>query len=633
MKKLSLKKVDFRHPETVAHANVYSCKIYDQEIKMPKPSWGTLLVAITEWFITQKNPHLASLESKSLSGSSVFFMPEKHPTRSSQLLSNGKWICKDYPPPTIVKIIENLCIHCAADVYRVTITYEEDNKPMENKPIKDKKKTSAKPRGVDLMGNVVYPKEKKEQKRQPKKEKPMKPVKVTSNADSEHKQNIVDFKNTEMVAQTIVVSCKIHGQELSLKRPSWPSLLIAITEWLITKNNPQLASLESTSLTGGSMFFMQEKHQTRSSQQLTNGKWICTNFMPPVIVKIIGNLCAHCGVDLKEVIITYENITVEKDSNLHKKHDHKKTRKTHNIKISSSIESPKVTRFQPIMDILRLDYPDGFRFDYSYMHSLSSKVDVPLDDRHITLLKKQLYQRGDSFYFLSDVVANTETRKKMAEYSTEMLKKYGYFEISVLYSRFASSLNLKCVRNLEDFQTFYTQKISPETHIVSVPKTGEQIVCQNKENVYTIFDTIAQHIVSAIVLEDSRSISEDSLQKKLPAFSKELLAHIIQNIKGSPLTRCIVNGKISYKAQAKNSLPDDFSDILAKTLQTFDLLGLPATEEALHTALSQALGVHFKEHFGIANQKQYKRLIATSYKAEPPRKWEKNVFEKVTSSK
>jgi len=773
----NLRIVDFKYPEEVLQTKLNSCTINGQEIGVKEQSWSDLLIAITEWFIAQNNPQLASLDSMPFYRNKLFYLPDDHRTHSLHQLSNGKRIRIDYTPSVLVKIIGNLCQHCGVDLANVVITYEIDEYL---KPTKVKNQASPKPRGVDLMGNTVYHKEEKKQTKRHKTEKPTKPAKEVSVVDSEHKMSIVDFNHPEETEQAFPLSCKIKGQEIGLKRQSWSNLLVELTNWFISQNNAQIKTLESSPLYGQKVFFMQEKHKTMPSQQVSNGLWIMNNYTPPALIKVVKKLCLYCGVALDDVVITYTEKTGHKkerkpvkpakvdkvkdrvnntkivDFNHPEKaeqtgpvfckikgqeigikknswssllveitewfiakgnpqiatldsqplfgskvffmNEENKDRRTHQLTNGkwiliyqptptivriigllcvrcgvdladvvitcedskelknrrkagnpdamaldgikgrkrtpkpvkpAIVETPKTTRFQPVLDILCLDYADGFRFDYSYVHSLSKKANMQLDDKQTAHLKKLLYQRGDNYYFLPDAVADTETRKKMAEYSSELLKKYGYFELSVLYSKFASSLNLKCVRNLEDFQTFYTQKINPDAHIVAVPKTGEQIVCKSKENVPIIFEKVAQSITSAILTEESGTISEDSLQKKFPAFSKELLGHIIASIKGNPLQRCIVNSKVYYKSQAKNSLPADFSDILAKTLYTFDQLGLPASEEALHTALSQALGVNFKGHFGIARQKHYKRIITTSYKADPPRKWKNGVFEKM----
>jgi len=90
-----------------------------------------------------------------------------------------------------------------------------------------------------------------------------------------------------------------------MRKQNWAQLLIAITEWFIAQDNPHLASLEGKSLSGGLMFFMKKEHEYLTSRELSNGKWICTNYNSQTLVKIIFNLCNHCRVDKKSVIITY----------------------------------------------------------------------------------------------------------------------------------------------------------------------------------------------------------------------------------------------------------------------------------------------------------------------------------------
>jgi len=121
----------------------------------------------------------------------------------------------------------------------------------------------------------------------------------------EKASNRVDFDHPELCANTYPISCIISGQEIGIERQSWAQLLIAITEWFIAQNNPYLASLDRTPLYGGLMFFMKVKHKRLTSYELSNSMWICTNYDSQTLVKIIGNLCRHCKVDLRQVNIMY----------------------------------------------------------------------------------------------------------------------------------------------------------------------------------------------------------------------------------------------------------------------------------------------------------------------------------------
>lgn len=115
--------VDFNRPEACAQTRPLTCTIKGQVVKLSKLNWSHLLVAITEMFIAENNPNLASLEHEPIYGSKVFFMPEKVDFGTCALLSNGKWLYTNYNPQTVVTIIGNLCRHCGIDINDVSITY------------------------------------------------------------------------------------------------------------------------------------------------------------------------------------------------------------------------------------------------------------------------------------------------------------------------------------------------------------------------------------------------------------------------------------------------------------------------------------------------------------------------------
>ena len=119
--------VDFDHPERCARTQPISCTIDGQVVIPNEPNWSQLLVAITERLLAENNPHLAELEKMPLYGSKVFFSPCKADIGTSALLSNGKWICTNYNPQTMVVIIGKLCRYCDIGLEGVSISYVSKN--------------------------------------------------------------------------------------------------------------------------------------------------------------------------------------------------------------------------------------------------------------------------------------------------------------------------------------------------------------------------------------------------------------------------------------------------------------------------------------------------------------------------
>ncbi len=116
----------------------------------------------------------------------------------------------------------------------------------------------------------------------------------------------VDFNCPELCAKTRPLTCTIKGQPVVPRKNNWSYLLVAITEQFIADGNTHLESLNSKPIYGSKIFFLETKNKYGICHLLSNGKWIFTNYNPQTIVTIIMNLCQHCGVDLDDVIITYE---------------------------------------------------------------------------------------------------------------------------------------------------------------------------------------------------------------------------------------------------------------------------------------------------------------------------------------
>ena len=116
----------------------------------------------------------------------------------------------------------------------------------------------------------------------------------------------VDFTHPELYVLTCPLTCTIKGQAIFPSKQNWPELLVAITEWFLAEGNPNLASIGGKPLYGSNRFFLPTKTDIGTCSLLSNGKWIYINNNSPAVVTTIRNLCLHCGVDLGDVVITYE---------------------------------------------------------------------------------------------------------------------------------------------------------------------------------------------------------------------------------------------------------------------------------------------------------------------------------------
>jgi hypothetical protein len=281
---------------------------------------------------------------------------------------------------------------------------------------------------------------------------------------------------------------------------------------------------------------------------------------------------------------------------------------------------------ESILAVLRADYENGFRFENTALRLLSSKAGVEIDELLQSVLKQQMFHRADDVYFLFDLVADEDTRKAIVGFANALLYEYGCFEISEFYAMYADKLNTKCIVGAEDFERFYSQICSSDVRCVAAPYKWNRIARRRNSNVWGQFETIAKKIIAVTNEEFGGVASENDLHSKFCAFSTDLLAKIIKHRAGNDIFRVEINGVVCYQTLDAFGLPDDFSDTLSNILNQFDGLYLTPNDEALHTALSLALGVNFKEEYNIPDQETYRRLVAVHYKAAPPREWKGGVF-------
>lgn len=171
---------------------------------------------------------------------------------------------------------------------------------------------------------------------------------------------VVDFTRPELCAQTRPVSCLINGRAVVPDKQNWSRLLVAITERFIEENNPNLNELDKKSLYGNRPFFMPYKADVGNCSKLSNGKWIYTNYNPQAIVKIIGNLCRHCGVSLSDVVIR----CMPKNAHLEYSPETFADRAKKDLLVNNSSNIVVEPAFaQMITEIMSTHFPNGFRID------------------------------------------------------------------------------------------------------------------------------------------------------------------------------------------------------------------------------------------------------------------------------
>lgn len=281
-----------------------------------------------------------------------------------------------------------------------------------------------------------------------------------------------------------------------------------------------------------------------------------------------------------------------------------------------------------IRDVLRSKYSGGFRFEATSISLLASASGVQIDARIQEKLKSSMFGRKDGVFFLPDQIADEETQIDLLTTTDRYLQEYGCFETSEIYQKFEKRLAPVCIKTAENFEDFYLWVTRDNVRCVAVPQIRSRIVRYSGGNAWAAFGKVAKKIV-IFINEKYGSCTEDELQKEFSAFSKYLLSKIVRHCASDELLRVEINDTICYQSFVALGLPEDFPEILSATLERLDEIGLPVSQETLHTALSLELGVNFKSEFSLPDWDTYRCLISTYYKGQPHRKWKNNIFMEV----
>lgn len=293
------------------------------------------------------------------------------------------------------------------------------------------------------------------------------------------------------------------------------------------------------------------------------------------------------------------------------------------------VSSPSVP--EAVVEVLKKNYASGFRFDTTYINLLSNASCAEVDARIQAALKRIMFRRDDGIYFLLDIVADATTRKSIIDFADSCLEKYGCFEIPEFYKLYEEKVNPNCIRNADDFESFYEQIGKGGVRCVQAPYIGNRIARYSNGAVWSTFTEVAAKIVSVITDEYYGSCNEDDLHTKFCAFSTDLLGKMIKQFAAKELIRVEINESVCYQTFDALGLPENFSEILAEALEQLSDIGLDPTQDALHTTLSLKLGVNFMAEYNLPDRDTYRRLIAAFYKTEPRREWKANIFGEVTS--
>lgn len=428
----------------------------------------------------------------------------------------------------------------------------------------------------------------------------------------------VDFSDPGACAGCAPVSCVVEGKVFHVR--NWRDILTELTEhFLATKPRAQELTWRSIYQRGERPFLLKDKPGYAASRQISNGYWVYLNLSIRNLVFAIGRLCVFCDVKFEDVDIRYiPKQTGGRAASAHSSENYPETP-----------AQPTAAIPDAISDALKGNFSGGFRFEATSINLLASASGIQIDKVIEVKLKNSMFGRKDGVFFLPDQIADEEARNDLLATTDAYLRNYGCFEISEVYQQFEKRLNPICIKTAGDFESYYLWIARRNVRCVAAPQVGNKIIRYSDGNVWETFGEVARKIVIFINECHYGSCTEDELQGEFSAFSKNLLGKIIRHCAPDELIPVEINDTICYQSFAALGLPENFSEILSAALERLEEIGLPLSQETLHTTLSLDLGVNLKSEFSLPDWDTYRRLIRAYYKGQPCREWKNNFFVEV----
>lgn len=277
-----------------------------------------------------------------------------------------------------------------------------------------------------------------------------------------------------------------------------------------------------------------------------------------------------------------------------------------------------------IIDALRMNYSSGFRFDSSCIKLLSKMSGERIDESMQESLERFLFAREDGIYYLIETIAAPETINDIKRSAYNYLREYHCFEISEIFSCYKNRINIKCIRDVNDFEGFYARISGIGIRFANAFRNNGRLACNTWEKIDSILTEIADKILTIITNDFYGSCNEDELHTQFGAFSKDFLARTIHRYASTSLIKVKIGDSVCYQTYAALGLPDNFSSVVEKIVDKTIDAGLEPNQEVLHTALSLAMGKNFMREYNLPDWETFRTLF--HFYSQANREWKNNVF-------
>ena len=293
----------------------------------------------------------------------------------------------------------------------------------------------------------------------------------------------------------------------------------------------------------------------------------------------------------------------------------------------ADVKSRRVGLSSDLLTYMQHNYPNGFRFEPSYIRLLDEVMGETTSEETIRALKQQMFCRSDKVWFWASGIATDDVLQHIKEDCYGLLASYHCLELSVFYQRWRANLNTRCIRDAHDFEALLVYLCNGTIRLATHNNT-RFVRHQSSRSLIVALRKSAQIVLQIIIKCFDGFVSENDLVTRLGIFSPRVLSFIMRD-NAPDLVQTKISDEIHYQTLSDLGIPDNFTDQLEIVLSQLDALSIPASEEALQVVMSLRLGINICAEFHLSSKTSFQRLISRHYKGQIERSWHDGAFMEV----
>lgn len=294
--------------------------------------------------------------------------------------------------------------------------------------------------------------------------------------------------------------------------------------------------------------------------------------------------------------------------------------------VISAVSSP-VFNLESVKKTMLEFFPQGFSFAETSVRLLNSKLDVPLSDKELRMLKREMFHRSDQVWLLPEMVSTKKAIANSVHLADRWLVEYGAFSLSVLRENF--SVPLRNLPNPErDFRFFVTAVVLPRMK-QRAQVIGKQTLQQCIPATVSEAEVLTQEAkhIRKILQDAGDAVSLEQLDNATPVLNTSLDKMLVEEY--IPDAVEFQMDDITYwKLLEYFYLPETFNEDLSAAIEALESGNEMVTLPLIDLELKKSYDCDFSEEYAIPDDGAFRQIVSLCYVGTEPRRWKNRMFSK-----